>query len=211
MRAPDTARRTADRLSLGSAILARRLGERFAARCRRWRRGDLSGIKAALGPLLLLALAAGALYVVAGIVRARPWLMWLLTGAWCLAAWRAAKPTVEASQTAPDDAPASPAENTAAEVYDATLTWVWQMVGDRQGVHLRDLLANAQQADLFEGLDVAALRAHLEEWGIPVRKRVRVRGLGVTLGIHRDDLPAPSQPLPDEGGPGEPTGRLHAA
>lgn len=219
MRLADPVRRAAERLSTGSSILARRAALRFAARCRKARRDDLSGVKAALGPLLLLGVAVGALYVMAGIVRARPWLMWPLVGTWCLAAWRTGKPAADAAETTPDNAPEDapettsegPPETSPEDVYGATLAWVWQMIGDRQGVHLRDLLTNARSAGLFEDLDVAAFRALLEGWGIPVRPSVRVRGVGVSVGIHRDDLPPLSEPLP-EPSPQESTDpRLHAS
>lgn len=207
MRLADPVRRAAERLSTGSRILTHRAALRLAARCRKARRDDLSGIKAALGPLLLLGVAAGALYVMAGIVRARPWLMWPLVGTWCLAAWRTGKPAADAAETTSE----GPPETSPEDVYGATLAWVWQMIGDRQGVHLRDLLTNARSAGLFEDLDVAAFRALLEGWGIPVRPSVRVRGVGVSVGIHRDDLPTLSEPLP-EPPPQESTDpRLHAA
>ncbi|HEY6114633.1 MAG TPA: hypothetical protein VI172_01630 [Candidatus Dormibacteraeota bacterium] len=82
-------------------------------------------------------------------------------------------------------------------VRSATIEWVQRQVGDTQGVHLRDLLQHAQQHGMFEDLDVTTFRVHLGRWGIPVRSRVRVRGKGVTVGIHRDDLkPLPSTPSP---------------
>jgi hypothetical protein len=96
-------------------------------------------------------------------------------------------------------------------VRTATIEWVQRQIGDTQGVHLRDLLEHAQQHGMFEGLDVTTFRVHLERWGIPVRSRVRVRGKGVTVGIHRDDLKplplAPSAPPSQE----PPNSELHVA
>jgi hypothetical protein len=63
---------------------------------------------------------------------------------------------------------------------------------------------------MFDGLDVTGLKDHLERWEIPVRKRCRVRGLGVTVGIHRDDLPAPSRPSPGPEGQDPSDSELHA-
>ncbi|MBQ1122624.1 hypothetical protein [Streptomyces sp. B15] len=198
----------ADRLARGSAALARRHTTALANWVAQGRRGDLDGWRAALGPVARLAALAALAWLAYHLVRALPWLMWLITARWCLAAWRAGKPAAETASTGTTtDATERPSE----DVYDATLAWIWQMVGDRQGVHLRDLLANAQQNGLFEGLDVAAFRAHLVDWDIPVRKRVRVRGSGVSVGIHRDDLPALSQPLPADSAQGDHDPRLHAA
>lgn len=201
----------AERLTVGSGILWRSLGERIAARIARTRRNDLTGIAAALGPIVGLALLAGLALALYLLVRSRPWLMWLLTGLWLWRAWRTGKkavpaPTGMTTERAKKSSAASPDD-----VYAATLDWIWQMVGDRQGVHLRDLLANAQHHGMFTDLDLTRFKAVLEGRGIPVRKRVRVRGQGVTVGIHRDDLPAPPRtPSRDEGqGPADP--RLHAA
>lgn len=127
--------------------------------------------------------------------------------AWCVAAWWIAPPAdlPEPVEAAGIEAPAAAPQ----EVYGATLEWIWQRIGDAQGVHLRDLLAHAQAHGMFEGLEVTDLKSHLERWDIPVRKRVRVRGLGVTVGIHRDDLPASSGLSPEGGGQDPPDSELH--
>lgn len=130
--------------------------------------------------------------------------------AWCVAACCAAPPVaVEPKQQASDAE--QPTANSHEDVRAATLDWIWQRIGDRQGVHLRDLLDHAQLHGMFGGLDVSEFRGHLERWGIPVRARVRVRGLGVTVGVHRDDLPPPLEPLPDGEGQEPPDSELHPA
>lgn len=129
--------------------------------------------------------------------------------AWCVAAWWYAPPAdlpdpVERLEPQP---PTSAPQ----DVYAATLEWVWQQIGDTQGVHLRDLLTHAQSHGMFEDLDVSDLRRHLERWDIPVRNRVRVRGLGITVGIHRDDLKPLPSPSPEEEGQDPPESELHPA
>lgn len=178
----------------GSLIVWQRRTDALTAWVRRGRRDDLTGWRASLGPIMRIALLGLLAYVLWAIVRALPWLMWLLGALWLRAAWRAARmlPAAGGEEPAGQRSPSS-----ADDVRTATLEWVWQLIGDRQGVHLRDLLAHAQAHGMFEGLEVSDLRAHLERWGIPVQKRVRVRGLGVTVGIHRDDLPAPFGPSPE--------------
>ncbi|MFI8853665.1 hypothetical protein ACIGW3_26215 [Streptomyces sp. NPDC053499] len=196
----------AQRLARGSSLVWERRSEALLSWVRAGRRDDLDGWRAALGPLFRVAALGAVAALVYGVVRAWPWLMWALTAWWCRAAWCAGK-----AATGPEDASAEQQTAASEDVYEATLAWIWQMVGDRQGVHLRDLLANAQQHGYFEGLEVADFRAHLEDWDITVRKRVRVRGLGVSVGIHRDDLPAPSQPLPAADAPEPPNPQLHVA
>lgn len=184
--------RPADRLATGSRILARRLAARAAAWCARARRDDLTGWRAALGILLRVALLALGVYLLARIVRALPALMWVLSAGWTIAAWRAGRP----ARSCDEEAPEGPPRHAPDDVRAATLEWIWQRIGDTQGVHLRDLLAHAHAHGMFDGLDVATFRTHLERWGIPVRARVRVRGRGVTVGIHRDDLTPPPSPSP---------------
>lgn len=127
--------------------------------------------------------------------------------AWCLAAWWIAPPARLPEPV--EDAPEGAETGDPQDVYDATLAWIWERIGDTQGVHLRDLLTHAQAHGMFKGLEVTDLRAHLERWDIPVRKRVRVRGLGITVGIHRDDLPAPSPAPSEPEGQEPPESELH--
>ncbi|CUW29677.1 MULTISPECIES: hypothetical protein [Streptomyces] len=186
--------RPAARLATGSATVARRLTRRAAAWVARGRRADLTGWRAALGCWLRITLLVFGLYLLWRIVRAVPALMWLLSGVWAIAAWRAGRGPV----TEPAESPTEqPADASRGDVRAATLEWIWQRIGDRQGVHLRDLLAHAHAHGMFTGMEVAEFRGHLERWDIPVRARVRVRGQGVTVGIHRDDIQPLTSPSPE--------------
>ncbi|MET9012309.1 hypothetical protein ABZX74_15525 [Streptomyces olivaceoviridis] len=186
--------RPAARLAAGSAAVARGLGRRATAWVARGRRHDLTGWRAALGCWVRLAFLVFGLYLLWRVVRAVPALLWLLSGVWTVAAWRAGRPAVEEPVEPPVEEPAAAPRG---DVRAATLEWIWQQIGDRQGVHLRDLLAHAHVHGMFEGLEVAEFRGHLERWDIPVRARVRVRGQGVTVGIHRDDLQPLADPSPE--------------
>ncbi|MFJ6073684.1 hypothetical protein ACIQFU_23055 [Streptomyces sp. NPDC093065] len=197
---------TADRLATGSTLLARRLAARAAAWVRRARRDDLTGWQAALGCWARLALLALGGYLLWRLIRAFPNLLWLLTGTWIITAWRAGRNTTAPSTNTPAE---PPADHTPEDVRAATLEWIWQRIGEAQGVHLRDLLAHAHAHGMFEDLDVATFRTHLERWRIPVRARVRVRGLGVTVGIHRDDLQPPAATSPDAPSPEQQKTELH--
>lgn len=182
--------RPAGRLATGARVAGRRIAARLAAWVARGRRADLTGWRAALGCWLRLAALVFGLYLLWRLVRAIPNLMWLLSAAWLAIAWRAGK-------TSPAEPPVEePAKTPPGDVLDATLEWIWQQIGDRQGVHLRDLLAHAQAHGMFGDLEVSSFRGHLERWGIPVRDRQRVRGLGVTVGIRRTDLEGFRSPSP---------------
>lgn len=137
-------------------------------------------------------------------------------GGWCVAAKLHAPKTTgpkQAADTEPhvtaeglEEQPATPSPD---DVRTATLEWIRRLVGDTQGVHLRDLLTHAQAHGMFQGMEVTDLKGHLERWDIPVRKRVRVRGRGVTVGIHRDDLQPPPPASPEEDAQEDPEPRLH--
>ncbi|MFF7870501.1 hypothetical protein ACFZCT_29080 [Streptomyces qaidamensis] len=203
----------AGRLADGSSALARRLAARTAASVARARRDDLTGWRAALGCWLRILLLAFGLYLLWRLVRAVPALLWLLTAGWTAAAWRASRPVAEEPVDATAEATAEQRGERApgGDVRAATLEWIWQQIGDRQGVHLRDLLAHARAHGMFEALEVAEFRAHLERWSIPVRARVRVRGKGVTVGIHRSDLTALVTASPEPSPEEVPKPELHVA
>lgn len=147
---------------------------------------------------------AGYVVVYAGIHarQAAPFVLPVVVVVWCSAAWCVAPPATTKEASPVETAPSASAPQ---DVYTATLEWIRQQIGDRQGVHLRDLLEHAQAHGMFADLDVTTLRAHLVRHGFRVKDRVRVRGLGVTVGIHRDDLP----PLPDRESPDSPDSGLH--
>lgn len=188
-------------LAAGSRILVRRGWTELSDRLHGWE---------------LAAAPAGGLYVIVyGCAQAPDVAQFAIPGAavaWCVAAWWIAPPGErEASAGPAEDVIPKPVHSDPQDVYAATLEWIRQQIGDRQGVHLRDLLAHAQVHGMFEDLDVTELRAHLERHRIPVRDRVRVRGLGVTVGIHRDDLQPLPEPLPDPESQDPPETELHPA
>ena len=180
----------------GSVVLAARGWRRVGERLGTWER--------------LGAIAAGGYVAMYGCVHAPHIARFAVpaaVAAWCVAAWWIAPP---ADLPEPVEAVVSEALAAAPQdVYAATLEWIRRQIGERQGVHLRDLLEHAQAHGMFEGLDVSELRGHLGRAGIPGRNRVRVRGLGVTVGIHRDDLPPLPEPLPDPDDQDPPNSELH--
>ncbi|MER8158146.1 hypothetical protein [Streptomyces sp. NPDC094472] len=182
-------RRAANRIRTGSAIVAQRRANWVAAWCRKGYRDDLTGWKAALGPIVRAVVLAGAGAVVCLVVRARPWLMWVLTAGWLIAAWRASRSASdEDAKDTPED---EPEQGPAAADPAAVRRLLADLIGDRPGVHLSAVLAHLQGRGLGEGWEVAELRSRLEAQGVPVRRSVKVAGK-VAYGVHRDDLPAPS-------------------
>jgi hypothetical protein len=176
--------RAAERIADGSTTVYRRRADALAAWVAAGRRDDLTGWRAALGPLLRLAVLAAAAYIVWAILARATWLMWLLTALWLRAAWKAGRRRAEQPEDAPEeDEPAPPDD-----VYEATLEWIRDQVADRNGVHLSELLTHAHAHGLFTDLDVPGFRAALERWGFPVRQQLKVAGRN-RPGIHRDDLP----------------------
>ncbi|MER7813816.1 hypothetical protein [Streptomyces sp. NPDC096153] len=171
-----------DRLAAGAAAAAKRRTDALATWVERGRRDDLHGWRASVGPMCRLAILAVVAYVGFAIVRAVPWLMWLVTLAFLREAWRAG-----ADEDAEEEPPA-PDEGAAAEAVRVLLA---DLIADRPGVHLSAVLDRLQQEGHGEGWAVADLRARLVALGVPVRRSVKVAGR-VAYGVHRDDLPAPS-------------------
>jgi hypothetical protein len=114
--------------------------------------------------------------------------------AWCAAAWWHAPP-----------APAEPApEVEASGSADAFTRWLLTLMGDRPGIHLRDLYPAMRKLPGHEDRDNAQLRAALNALDIPVRRSLRLGGVAGRSGVARADL----APLPSPAGelPGEPDG-----
>lgn len=176
----------AQRLATGLHTLYRRRSDALASWVAAGRRDDLPGWRGALGPVVRLALLGIGVYVVYAIIRALPWLMWLLIALVARAAWRASRTPAEAPDETPEQAPA-----------EAVRTLLLECLGDRPAVHLSTVLARLHQEGHNPTWTVSDLRAALEAMGIPVRPKVKVGGVP-TRGVHRDDLQAPSPaPAPE--------------
>lgn len=180
----------ADRIATGSALIARRLATRTAAWVSAGRRHDLTGWRATLGCWFRIAILAGAAYIAARALRAVPALLWVLGAAWTIAAWRAGPPPEKALPEADEERAPGPDR-------EAVLTLLRDLIGDRPGVHLKEVLAHLQAEGQGEGWKVGDLRTRLEALGIPVGKPFRLPGANPTLGVRREAVTAPS-PAPTE-------------
>jgi hypothetical protein len=181
----------ADRLARGSYAVWERRADALTAWVRAGRRDDLDGWRAALGPLIRLVILGVVAYAVWAIVRALPWLMWLLAGWWIRAAWRA-------SREAPAEAAEVPSEQTSHVLQVEVLRQLLlDLMGTGSGVHLRTVLAHLQEHGQWEGRTVTDLRVHLARLDIPVDRGVKVAGTP-TWGVRRRDLEAPSPAVAQE-------------
>ena len=176
------------RIATGSAIVRKRLGRAFVPLDND---GEIrliaSGIRIAGG----LALGNGALTL------AHQSSIWLIGGtcAWCWAAWRASAENAPAAEKAAPDV--EPQPWTDEQVHQHLDKLIPELIGDRRGVHLRTVLARLQEDGALPGTTTAAaLGRDLECRGYTVRASLKVAGQ-VLPGLHRDDLPAAAQPLPD--------------
>ncbi|MFJ4682037.1 hypothetical protein [Streptomyces sp. NPDC088789] len=168
--------RPAARLASGSAMVARRLTARTGAWIARGRRDDLTGWRGELGCWARAVTAAVGLYLLWRAVRAVPAVMWLLTGAWIIAAWRAGKPAPGAAWGKPDqehghadqERGGTEPDDDAASLDVLEVVGVIRRVAARHprhlGVHLADLLPEPE----FTGWDQGDLKAALTGWGLPV-------------------------------------------
>jgi hypothetical protein len=80
---------------------------------------------------------------------------------------------------------------------NALVAVMWKLIADAPGVHLKTLAEHLQAAAPEEAVDRAAVRAKLGALGIPVRASVRDAARRVNEGVHRDDLRAWQEALPD--------------
>ncbi|MDT7847221.1 hypothetical protein [Streptomyces justiciae] len=176
--------RHADRLATGSAALRLRLTTAVQAWIARGRRDDLTGWRAALGCWARLALLGLAGYLLWRLVRAFPNLLWLLSTAWILAAWRAGK-------TAPEDQDEDGGDASWEASVESVRRLLLEVMGDADAVHLRTVLARLHQDGQWEGHTVTDMRTRLTLLGIPADRNVKVGGIP-TWGVRRRDLEAPS-------------------
>lgn len=173
--------RPADRIANGSAALVRRLTTGVQAWVARGRREDLTGWRAALGCWARLALLALGGYLLYRLLRAVPNLLWLLSAAWTVAAWRTGKSTARDQD---DDAAVEAS-------VEAVRRLLLEVMGDADAVHLRTVLARLQQDGQWAGRTVTDLRTRLALLRIPADRNVKVGGIP-TWGVRRRDLDDPS-------------------
>lgn len=167
------------RLHDGSVLVAQRIGRGFVPEGQ---------------PLAALIRCGGALWIsgrVLTLLHQSP--LWLVGGtcAWCVAAWRAEPDQTPTTRADPTAEPA----HTDAEIYASAVEHLQTLIGDRNGVHLSEILTTWQTAGWVGQIPAAELGRQLQRRGIPIRSSIKVAG-ATNAGVHRDDLPAAAEPLP---------------
>ncbi|MEV8600463.1 hypothetical protein AB0465_11355 [Streptomyces griseoviridis] len=190
----------ADRLARGTYLAARRCLDRAAAWIARARRDDLTGWRAALGCWVRVALLALGVLLLGRLIRALPALMWLLSGAWLVAAWRAGRPASAETADEPSEEPLT--EAPAEAPGEALRALLLEVMGEADAVHLATVLAHLQKKGHWTGRTVTDLRRRLAALEVPHDRSVKVRGVP-TWGVRRKHLqeapsPAPTQETPTE-------------
>ncbi|MFE5868785.1 hypothetical protein ACFQ6V_09040 [Streptomyces roseifaciens] len=187
-------RHIAHRLRTGSQVLGLRLRDGTCTWCAKSYRHDLTGIKAALGPIARGCLLAGAGWLATYVVAAAPDTLLIVAFAWGIGAWKVApaQPGVpgeepHAAQPTPDQ------EGTATVGVDELCALVRELAQKGAGAHLSALAEHLPGGPW----DTAAVRALCAEHGVPVAGSVRQPGRGVSTGVRVGDLP-PLSPPPSE-------------
>lgn len=176
--------RRARTLTAGQRILVRRLAERAAAWVRAGRRDDLDGVAAILGCAVRLVLLGAGAYGAWWLVRRWPVILWAVVPLWCWAAIRAIPGKGDEESEQPTPPPSR----------DAVLLLLHEVLGDRDAVHLSEVLQHLQSKGQGKGWKVQHLRARLEALQIPVELKVKVGRKGPTRGVLKASLPPLSQP-----------------
>ncbi|MBX7464941.1 hypothetical protein K1Y80_02445 [Streptomyces sp. MAG02] len=190
--------RAVTRLANGATLLGRRLVDRASAWVRAGRRDDLTGWQASVGCWVRLALLCAGLWIVWRVVRAAPALLWAMTPALGIAAWRAGRPPRKpvAPAAAAAEVPEPVEEQPVSTLSDAEfIDLVRRAIGPRSGIHLAvlpDLLGELTG----EAWSARRVRASLAAAGVPVSGSVRMRGRRVSTGVRLDALPCPSPTPP---------------
>ncbi|MFF4403808.1 hypothetical protein [Streptomyces sp. NPDC001404] len=182
------------RLHGGSVVLAQRLLDWACSWCRSSYRHDLTGVRAALGPLARFGLLLCLGWLAARTVRTAPAVLWLISVVWGgAAAWIVTRNP--AREDGGGDEPAPHAQPSKADVDDslavapeAFAALVRELAGGGAGAHLA-ALAERLTGD---SKDTDKVRALCRTLGVPWKESVRQPGRKVTVstGVRVKDLPA---------------------
>jgi hypothetical protein len=110
----------------------------------------------------------------------QPQLLALAAGAYAIAAWREGRPV-------------PPTEE---ELQRRFLVGVQELIGDRTGIHLRELYDEFQARPAAAHLDDARLRALLIHCGVPIHKSLRIGDQTGRSGIKAADVETLLSPTP---------------
>ncbi|MET7347448.1 hypothetical protein [Streptomyces mirabilis] len=170
-------RKAMERLAKGSSALVVRMCRGLAE----WLRAGES-VSDFVVRLVFLGIPVG---IVWSLLVATTAVMWILVVLWCIGAWRAAQPAQEKSEGKEPNLHS-----------DDLADLLWELAGDRKGVHLAQVAQQLTKEMPGRSWTVKDVRRLVEAAGIPTRHSVRVQGLGVAVGVHRQDIPGSPSPAP---------------
>lgn len=162
----------------GTKVTFSKLGRWIAA-------NDLEGSQRAGGVVLRLLGALCLVWFGGGMLWALDALQYVLPVLWfvCAAVWGG---DVGEDEVVEEDAASRPSHDDVARVLHS-------LTGDANGVHLSAVAARLE-------IEQPVVRALLDEMEVRVRKSVKIKNVGVAVGVHRDDLPPLPSPTPSEEG-----------
>jgi hypothetical protein len=111
---------------------------------------------------------------------------------WCAAAWWISPPPT--AEPAPVDDPVEPDPQ-------GFTRWLLDLIGDRPGIHLRELYPAMRRLPGHEDRTDAQLRTALQTLAIPVQRSLRIGVVAGRSGVRRTDLltlPPTAAPEPGE-------------
>ncbi|WP_406000704.1 hypothetical protein [Streptomyces sp. NBC_00829] len=183
-----------ENIARGSARIARHIGPAL------WPGEWLE----ALARWFLLGLAGSIAMTALSLHR---WLMWFAVAVGLLAAHQAGRTADAEELDEPDDEHPEDDEDEQPEAWhpDDVIELLWELIGERNGVHLATVRTELE-AETRRPWTPADVRSLLADAGVPMRDGVRVRGVGNSTGVHRDDVP----PLPSPAPPPAPVGVVGA-
>jgi hypothetical protein len=110
--------------------------------------------------------------------------------AWCVVAWWVSPPV----------AVEEPDEEAAPGTRDAFVRWLLDLIGNRSGIHLRELYPAMRRLPGHEDRTDPQLRAALRTLGIPVERSLRIGVVAGRSGVRKTDLLAlPPTDVPEPG------------
>ncbi|MFF3460994.1 hypothetical protein [Streptomyces sp. NPDC002619] len=121
---------------------------------------------------------AGAALLVYACARYRTWLVWILIAVAVLSWMHAPEPADHEPKTAAGGPQVDLAR------------WLLDTIGDRPGIHLRDLYPAMRELPGQEGRSDGELRAALRTLGVPVHRSLRIGRIAGRSGVRRGDVEA---------------------
>lgn len=164
----------------GTKVTSRKFGNWISA-------SDLEGAQRAGGVTLRIVGSICLVWFAGGMLWALDALQYVLPAVWfAFAAVWGGDTNEDEDGIVEEDAASRPS-------HDDVARTLHSLTGSANGVHLSAVAARLD-------IEQAVVRALLDEMEVRTRKSVKLKGVGVAVGVHRDDLPPLPSPAPSEEG-----------